>query len=495
MAKLPVSRIVNVSVLLTPAGAQSQSLSDLLVLGTSTVIDQKERMRAYSDIGSVAADFGTSSDEYEAAKLWFQQAPQPTQILIGRWVNTAAGGGLRAAPLSASQQAIAQFQAVTAGGFRYQKDGAAATAVGSLNFSGAANLNSVAAILQGSMTGVTVTWNASVGRFEFTSQTTGPTSAISFFTPPSGGTDITQLLGARAVDEPAGAYVFAGMAAETAEEAMLLFDDQFGQQWYAIELPAGTDDEQIDVASAVEGSINKHVLGVTTQSQGVLVAVTTTDLASRLRDLGFLRTMTQFSSKNKLAATSALARILTTNYNANNTVITLKFKQEPGIEAETLSTSQANTAAAKNANVFVNYANDTAIFQEGVMANGEFVDTVMGIDWLATTIQRELYNLLYTSTTKIPQTDQGQRLLLTAVEAVCAQGVINGLIAPGVWNAGGFGQLGQGDFLPKGFYVYSASFNTQFPADRAARKAMPIQVAVKLAGAIHDVDVLLNVNQ
>ena len=496
MAKtLPVSRVVNVGVILTPQGAQSQSLSDLLILGTSAVIDPVERMRTYSDIESIATDFGGNSEEYQAAVLWFQQAPQPTQLQIGRWVNTAIGGGLRGAPLPPSAQVLSNFTAITTGAFRYEKDGGALTAVTGLNFSGATNLNGVAAILQTAMAGVTVQWNPTLDRFEFTSQTTGASSAISFFQAPVSGADVSGLLGARAADAPSGAYTYAGQAAETALEAVALFDDRFGQQWYAVTIPASTDDEKVAVAGFVQASGNKHIFGVTTQNTGCLVAVVTTDIGSRLKALGYTRSMVQYSSFNAHAAVSALARILTTNYGGNNTVITLKFKQEPGIVAESLATTQANVLRDKNINVFVNYANETAILEEGVMANGEFTDTIVGVDWLAITIQRELYNLLYTSTTKIPQTDQGQQLLNTSVEAVCSQGVVNGLLAPGVWNAGGFGQLKQGDYLPKGYYVYAPSFATQFTADRGARKSMPIQVAAKLAGAIHSVDVIVNVNQ
>ncbi len=72
---------------------------------------------------------------------------------------------------------------------------------------------------------------------------------------------------------------------------------------------------------------------------------------------------------------------------------------------------------------------------------------------------------------------------------------MNGLLAPGVWNSGGFGILKQGDFLPKGFYVYNAPVASQTQNDRAARMAMPIQIAAKLAGAIHSVDVAVTVNQ
>ncbi len=493
MSKLPVSRVVNVGVQMTPAGAQAQSLSDLLVLGTANVIDPKERMRAYSDAASIGTEFGTSSDEYKCAQLWFQQTPQPTQLLLGRWIKTAIGGGLRAAPLTAGQQNIANFTGITSGAFRFSKDGGALTSVSSLNFSGAANLNAVAAIIEAAMSGVTVTWNAAQDRFELTSQTTGISSAISFLEAPVAGTDVSQLLGGRSNDS--GAYVFAGSAAESVEEALNVFDDRFGQQWYATVIPAASKAEQVAAAGVIQASINKHVLGCTTQEAGSLSAVTSDDLASQMQDLGYNRVFVQYSATNPNAAVSALARILTTNYTAENTVITLKFKLQPGVIAEEISTSQANVLRDKNCNVFAAYNNDTAILQEGAMSGGAFADEIMGTDWLAVTIQRDVYNILYTSLTKIPQTDQGQQILLTAVEAVCSQGVINGLIAPGVWNAGGFGTLKQGDFLNKGFYVYSASYRTQAQADRTERKAMPIQVAAKLAGAIHSVDVLVNVNQ
>jgi hypothetical protein len=163
--------------------------------------------------------------------------------------------------------------------------------------------------------------------------------------------------------------------------------------------------------------------------------------------------------------------------------------------AESLNTNQANAAEAKNANIFVNYNNDTAIIEQGVMADGTFVDIVTGTDWLAVELQQRVYNLLYTSPTKIPQTNPGMALLTTTCEAVCTQGVTNGLLAPGVWNSNGFGLLKQGDYLEKGFYVYAPNVDTQDPADRADRLAVPIQVAAKLAGAIHHSDIAVTVNQ
>lgn len=68
------------------------------------------------------------------------------------------------------------------------------------------------------------------------------------------------------------------------------------------------------------------------------------------------------------------------------------------------------------------------------MANGDFFDERHGLDWLQNYVQTNLYNLLYTSTTKVPQTEAGITRLLSNVEKSLDQAVQNGLIAPGVWN-------------------------------------------------------------
>ena len=490
---LPVNRIVNVSVVLTPAGAQSQSLSDLLILGTSTIIDPVERYRTYGSLTAVAADFGTSAPEYLAAQTWFGQTPQPTRVLIGRWINAASSGGLRCGLLTTANQQMSVWNAITTGQFKLAKDGGAVTNYGPFNFSGAANLNAVAALIQAGIAGVTVTWNASLSRFEFTSNTTGAASAISFLTAGT-ASDISTLLAGTSASS--GAYVFAGQVAETALACVTNFDLIAGQKWYCVDFVAGavTADYQA-VAGYVEASTNKHIQALTTSDAGSLSSVSTTDIGYLLKQAGYKRTFVQYSQYNPYAALSAMAKLLTTNYNANNTMITLMFKQEPGVVYENLTSTQADAAKAKSVNVFAQYDNLTAILQYGTMADGTFADIVTGTDWLAVTLQTALYNLLYTSTTKIPQTDQGQALLLTQCDQVCSQGVANGLLAPGIWNSGGFGQLNQGDFLQKGYYCYSPSFNTQLQSDRAARHAMPIQIAAKLAGAIHDVNVIVNVNQ
>jgi hypothetical protein len=495
--KLPISRVVSSQVNLSPAGAQSQSLSDMLVLGNSDVIDTVERMRTYATLSAVATDFGTNAPEYLAAQRWFGQSPQPAQIRIGRWAQAATKGGLRCGPLTTAQQALANWTAVVNGGFTLAQDGGAVHHIVGLDFHLAANLNAVAATITAALAAVPLTvtcvWNATLGRFEFESATAGPPGAVSFLTAPGSGVDISgQMMGL--VTSP-GAYTYAGIALETIGAALAVFDDRFGQQWYGVALPTGLDADKIAAAAYVQGSANKHCLFATTQDANTLITGNDTCLAALLRDAAYQRAACQYSSQDAYAAMSYAGRILTTDYSQPNSVITMKFKQEPGIVSEALSASQAAGVEEKNCNVFVQYDNNTSIVEQGVQCDGTFTDVVLGTDWLALAIQTAIYNVLYSSTTKVPQTDQGVGILQAAIEGVLAQAVLNGLLAPGVWSAQGFGQLKQGDYMAKGFYVYAGSIAAQSQADRAARKCPPFQIAAKLAGAIHSANVLIGVNQ
>lgn len=490
---LPISRLVNATITLTQKAAQSQNTSTLLILGTSAVIDLVSRFRSYGDITSVASDFGTTSEEYKAAVLWFEQAPQPASVLVGRWAKTAAAGQLLGGTLSAAQQALANFTAVTSGGMKVTIDGTLKSLT-SINLSSVLNLNGVASAITTALAGAgTCVWNANFSRFEITSATTGATSSVSFASAPTSGTDISALMGLTSTFS--GAFISAGIAAETALAAATLFDASYGQQWYALTIPAASDADHVAVAGYIEATSTKHFYGVSTQEAGALVGSDTTNIAYQLKQFGYKKTAVQYSSANAYSAVSLLARILTTDYTQNNSVITLKFKQEPGITAENLNTTQANALEGFNCNVFVEYENNTAIIEQGVCCSGDFIDSVMGADNLAIDIQNAVFNLLYTSTTKIPQTDAGNHLIATKIEQVCAQYVDNGFLAPGTWNSGGFGTLSEGDYMPKGFYVYAPPIANQSQANRAARKSVAFQVAAKEAGAIHSVDIAITVNQ
>ncbi|EEA8303012.1 DUF3383 domain-containing protein [Salmonella enterica subsp. enterica serovar Rubislaw] len=375
---LPVSNVVNVDVIIGPRAATGRNFGSLLILGTSTVIPVKERLRLYSSKEDIGSDFGVDSPEYEAATVYFSQSPRPKEVYVGRWAKALATG----------------------------EAGAAEKLMDAVN-------------------------------------------------------------------------VVMGYT-----------------NWYGLGIADKediADDDWLKVAAAVEASGVSRILAITTSDPATVDATSTGDLAYKLKAAKYGRTFVQYSSSSKYAALSAFGRAFTVNFNGSNTTITLKFKQEPGSTYETLTTNQAAALDAKNCNVFVYYQNDTAILQQGVMSSGDFFDERHGLDWLQNYVQTNLYNLLYTSTTKIPQTDAGVTRLLSSVEQSMDQSVTNGLVAAGVWNGGPIGQLDSGDTLTKGYYVYAQPLSEQAQADREARKAPVIQVACKLAGAVHFADVQINV--
>lgn len=487
---LSVSNVVNVTVSMAPLAAQSRNFGSLLIIGATDVIDADERIRAYSSITDVTADFGLSDPEYQAASLYYSQSPRPVDLFIGRWVKVDSAGLLRGAILNATQKQLSNFTSVTDGAMKITVDGTQKI-ITAVDLSATISLDGVAAAVSAKLTTATMTWDASNSRFIITSNTTGGASSVSFASANTTGTDLSTLMG---LVESAGAVQVTGQVKETITEAVKELSE-ISNGWYGCVIAdtSLTDDDVKSVAAFIEADATSRVYGHTTQVTSVLDASNSSDIASQLKAAKYSRTLVQYSSATPFATASLFGRAFTVNFNGNNTTITLKFKQEPGITAETLKQTQANSLKDKKCNVFVNYENDTAIVQEGVMCNGDFIDERHGLDWLQNYVQNNLYNLLYTSTTKIPQTDSGVTQLVTNVEQSLAQSVTNGLVAPGVWNGGPIGEVVSGDTLTKGYYVYAPPVASQAQADREARKAPVIQVAAKLAGAIHFADVLINV--
>lgn len=490
---LSVSGVVNVSVNISPIAAGQRNFGVALLMGSSDVIDVSERVRPYRTLDEVAAEFGTTAAEFLAAELYFSQSPQPNLLYIGRWAQANYGGILHGGVLLPTEQDIAVWNAVTNGGMTITVGGVVKNLT-ALDFSGATNLNGVAAIIDAALTGASVTWDGVNERFDVRTDATGTSATLSYATPPGAGTSIAAM--ARLTNGTASVPIGGGLL-ETPLVAAQAAADRSGD-WYGISFVTAvqpTDNQLVDVSAYIEGSARARMHAITTQNTQVLDPLIASDIASRLKALRYKRSTVQYSSGNPRAVVSMLARAYTVNFEATDTTITLKFKQEPGIAAENLTEAQALTLHAKNCNVFVNYDNDTAILQEGVMSNGYFFDEVHGLDWQANAVQTEVWNLLYQSQTKIPQTNAGISQICATVENALTRGVNNGLIAPGLWNGPNMGNLRTGMALLKGFYVFAGLVEKQPQADREARKAPPIQAAVKLAGAVHFVDVIINVNR
>lgn len=493
MAKgLNVGRLVNVTINLSPMVTARRGFGTLLIMGDSDVISKSERLRVYTAVDDVAGDFGINSEEYKASQLYFSQTPTPKQVMIGRVCATATPAEIIGAVLNDSEIDVSQWTSIADGSLKMRVNGTDKEVTG-IDLSDCLNLNAVAHKINEKSAEIGVSFSFDGKAFTAKSIAVGSGVVFGYCTGVVSGTDLgtkMKLTADTAVTKTDG------VDAETILDAVRDAADK-SAVWYGLSIATVTEQAQqalLDVAGYIEEAVPRRVVGFTETDTKVLSSLYERDLPTALKKLGYRRSIVTYS-QNKHAICSMFGRAFTVNFSGNKSTITLMYKQEPSVVAETLTETQAGVLKSKNCNVFVNYANDTAIIQYGVVSNGTFFDEVHGLDWLSDAIQTELYNLLYQSKTKVPQTDEGQNQLINTAAAVCNEAVNNGLIAAGVWNAEGFGQLEKGQYLADGFYIYSEPIAFQAQSKREQRKAPPLQIAVKLAGAIHTVDATIEVNR
>lgn len=492
---LPTSRAINIAWSISSAGASYANVNSLLVIGDSGVIDTTSRIRSYASLSAVGTDFGSTSPEYLAATEFFAQQPTPTQLYIGAWARTATHGQLICASLSGAQQAISNFTAVTAGGFKIALNGASSpTAVTGINLSAATTLSQVASIITTALSSASVAatcvWNGS--QFQFITTATGTPASVSFLTPPASGTDISGLLGGAA---SSGGYPVAAIAAESAIAAVQACDSRPTYWWgLAFAASVAPSDSDIQAVSAyVEAT--SHAYGFTTSEGGAITSGSTSDIGYALMQAAPTRTFGFYSSTSPYAVIGAFGDLLTANLAGSKTMPTLMWKKIIGATPELLSSGQADALDSKRYNYYATFDDSASIIVNGWCFGDAYVDEIFGLDWLANQCQVDLFNL-FTSVPKVAQTDDGMTLVQAIIETALEKGVTNGLIARGLtWQSAGFGSLNEGDVLAKGYYVYIPKVSSQSAASRKTRATPPIQVAIKLAGAVDAADITFTINR
>lgn len=484
MAKLSVDRVVKTTIWLQPRGAARRNFGILLIVGASEIITPAERIRSYTSAAGVAADFGIEAPEYQAAQLFFSQSPRPAILMIGRWVKKDAPAQLVGAILGDAEAEIQNWTAIT-NGVLTLKINNVETLIDGLDFSGSVTLEGIAEIINqaAASKGASCAYDGS--RFIVSTLETGKSAVLPYAT---GALAERMRLTAETALDPQP-----GMDAETIEECVIALVDRSGD-WYGLTV-ADQDlaiSNHLALAALIQAQNKSRIYAATITDSRVLDEKYSHDLGTKAQAAGYTRTILAYS-QNPYAIVSALGRAFTVNFSQTKSTITLKFKQLPGVVAENLGESQARALEKKRVNVFVNYDNDTAIFQEGVMSGDAYFDEIHGLDWLQNAVQNKVWNLEYQTKTKIGQTDTGANQFVAEITAVLDAGVNNNLIASGIWNGDSFGLLEQGDRLESGYYVHVGLVDEQDQSEREQRKSPPIRVAAKLAGAIHSVDIDIDV--
>lgn len=485
---IPVSSVVPVNIIIGAGFPARAGFGTALAVTAETgVIGIAERVRFYSTLDGVSADWPASSEITKLATSYFSQQPRPTSFKVATRYPTAQAAQLRGGSVTDATALLA----VADGSFTLSIDGSSQD-ITALNFTdGEANLDDIAATIQaalqavatGGFTAATCTHDGS--RFFINSGTTGVTSTISFTSPvdPAAGTDISSLL---QMQQGEGTKTD-GIAAETIT-ASLNAINEIDDDWYGLLFTKEIRDlvqvngEDAVLAAATWCNARRKTFFNTSNDPDVLDSVTTTDILSLLKAQNFRRTMTTFSSyPAQYPSASIMARAFTVNFNQANSTITLKFKQMPGITPEKLTSSQKSVLDSKRGNALITIGSSD-MFAESFMAQDKvFFDEVHGLDWLQNAIQTNVFGYLYSSTTKIPYTDPGIAGVEQQMVKALQEAVNNGLIAPGT--------LVSGEFLPLGYKTEALPVGDINQGDREARNYPGLSATIKGAGALHRVEI------
>ena len=149
---------------------------------------------------------------------------------------------------------------------------------------------------------------------------------------------------------------------------------------------------------------------------------------------------------------------------------TAKFKKLKGVIAARLSAAEVSLLETNGANYFTTIGG-LDMYAQGVVASGEYIDVIQGIDWIKYTMQFRVFNRLQQAA-KVPYTDKGASIVESEMQAVLNEAVARTILAE---------DPAPTTFIPKVGDVAQE--------DRAARLLPDCKFDGTLAGAIHKVKI------
>ncbi|WP_169753518.1 DUF3383 family protein [Campylobacter mucosalis] len=496
---LTIKRVVNTQIATQGQIAKNRDFSVIAILTDepSRAFDSDARFLSVSSVQDVALNFGSNTRVAKAAKSLF--ATQGIKrAIVAKWVKSertieALPNELRGSALNVGINKLK----VTDGVLTLNLAGQIKSY--NVNLSTAIDFNAVATALSEAMSDdeIKAVYDEDANRFKIVAKTAGAieTTKIGYAQTSQTGTSLAELL--NLIDGKADIILGRNSKTESKESITEALDKLFNQTqgFYGIySASVLSDEELIELESWATSAQNPCVVGYTITRYSQLENTDTNAIKKiAKKDSGRLFAIYN-NTGDEHAGLELLAQAVNTNWEASNAAKTLKFKQLQTAQSDDkITLNEAEKCDKLGVNYYTDYdgVNMTA---EGVAVGGRFIDEVVGLDAFNDRVQKEVFSVLK-GALKVPQTDKGQVRLIAAVKRVCEQFKFNGFIAEGQWRGDPIGGLESGMFLDLGYYIYSPSYNEQLQTDREARKAVPISVALKLAGAIHSVDILINYNR
>lgn len=496
---IPLGRVINVSIEGVPVGL-SRTNMNIVCLMTSDLgfLSSSKRTAAYTELSGIESDFGSYSKVYQLAKRLFTSSNPINKgkgyLVIGYWravdeVVAATSGYLRSAELSEAV-VMGNLQTVTDGSFKISVDGGTVQDITGLDFTTTATLSDIIALIDAEVTGATIALNG-LNQITITSATTGVTSLVSFMSNSATGTPIADIL---TLSNGSGAITVAGVASatllgETKEQALIeVAKEEPIRGVVYIDKPTTAEAKTISTWATANDCLFYDVFNDATN----FLLNTDTNFVWFNKLSGGVNYRTLFDKQaDRGLAVGYMAKMHTVNFEATNTALTMNLKELQGCLPSKFSDSELNSAQKVGLDLYGTFGGLPRTYTSGA---NDFTDNVYNVIAVKKFVQIDVFNALQGTPTKLAQTDEDMQKLIETVERTLSLFVSAGVIAPGTWNSTydfGNPEVFRRNIATTGFYVYAKPMSEQSQSEREQRKATAIQVAFKMAGAIHTSDIAI----
>lgn len=474
MSEISIANVISISVSETPQGAGEYNTSNIGCFTAEVAADSfgDDGFKIYLEPTEIGDDFGTESETYAMALASFSQNP-----------NMLANNGYYVVILMNPEVQDVTFSATAASGTFILNFAGGATAAINWNDSASviqAAIRQIAGLETATVTGSIASHTLAVtmaGYFGNAPLMTVTSNSLQSAVPAAIVVTVTQVTAGE---------TYAGAITRT--NSLIQY---FGAMCVSILNEADTL-----AAAAVIQALNKLSAFVqrdpaTVESGGILDKITTGSF-TQSRGL-FYGADSDLEALQMMAA--YVGRAFSTNFNGSNTTQNMHLKTLATIQPDpSMTQTLLNKCQLAGADAYVSIQGIPKVFASGA---NKFFDQVYNLRWFVGALQIAGFNVLAQTSTKIVQTEGGVGQLKSAYRQVCDQAITNQYGAPGTWTSPNtFGN--QEDFyaniLQRGYYVFSQPVSQQSVANRNARKAPLIQIALKEAGAMDSSAVIVNVN-
>lgn len=210
----------------------------------------------------------------------------------------------------------------------------------------------------------------------------------------------------------------------------LIAIQSISNQWYGMCLTQGTD---ADVAQASAYIETQKKIYIAISSTSAIATSSSSDVASVMKSKAYTRSGLIFTGSANVSEGKEAAWLggqLPQIPGSNNWAYKSLIGCTPDILSDNAQAILIGDPVAgvqgKNVNIYQTVGGSN-ITQMGTMAGGQFIDLTVGIDWLESTLQTNVFGTLVANI-KIPYTDIGTGILMSAVKAAIDQGIANGFI-------------------------------------------------------------------